>query len=76
MKVKGTVSILTPYFYSINDRGRIVGKATGFTFLNAAKQNYDFLRFRVIKLKITWFVFEMKYCAGRNINYCIGPFVY
>ncbi len=43
--------------------------------LNAAKQNFDLLKFWVIK-KITLFVFEMKYCADKNINQRIGPLVY
>ena len=54
------------------EQGQIVGAETSFTiFLNASKK--EVLRYEV---KNTWFVFEMKYCAGKNTNQRIGPFVY
>ena len=49
--LKGTVSMLTPCFYSIGCLSSVemsVQKPV-FIFFNAAKQNYDFLKFRAIK---------------------------
>ncbi len=74
---KGTVSILTLCFYGLGLKKRVdlLVRKPVLHFLNATKQNYEFLKFCAIKQK-TWFVYEMKCCAGKNIKQRIGAFVY
>ena len=63
-------------FNKMIEKGRIVGAETGFTYFKGRKTKLWFLKVLLYQVKNTWFAFEMKYFAGRNINQRIGPFVY